>query len=240
LVAEPLLLPSTLDARFDADDRTVIVETRGGELRSFRLTRTVPLCAAQTDEIPKRTPPLPVADIVGIAATNFHADDITSFQFSPDGKLLATASKDNTACLWEMRPLQPSNGPLHRLKHSEIVNCVRFAPNGERIVTSTSERKVRVWDTRTGLPLTDWLVFNERVVAVEFSSDGKRIITDMGWSWELHLTSGPAPEWLRLLAGAIADSSETSAAQGLLTLRRELPRRPDAEAGWAKRLLEVQ
>ena len=42
------------------------------------------------------------------------------------------------------------------------------------------------------------------VSAVRFSPDGKWIVTSAGWKCRLYPLSGPAPEWLPLLAKALA------------------------------------
>src|SRR6185295_12854562 len=150
LVAEPLSLSRAVDARFEAVDQTVAVETETGDVYSFRVTRTAPLNVAPPSEAPPAKTPVPVTEICGIAATNFHTGLITMFEADPSSNLLATASTDDTACLWEMRPLKPANGPLHRLHHHDsenrVVNCVHFNRDGRRLVTSTADRRVRVWD----------------------------------------------------------------------------------------------
>jgi WD40 repeat protein len=53
--------------------------------------------------------------------------------FSPDGKTLATASRDNTVKLWNLQGEQ-----LKTLKgHSIRVNSVSFSPDGKTLATAS-------------------------------------------------------------------------------------------------------
>jgi WD40 repeat protein len=236
-VAEPLLLPGVLDARFGDDNRTVIATTEGGEQGLFRMTDTVPLRVAQKDQLPALRLPVPLTSVLGVPAARFHAEDITCFQVSPDRKVLATASADRTARLWDAHTLAPLTKPL---PHFDVVNCVCFSPDGRRLATSTADRRARVWETCSGLPLTDWLIFDEPVAAVAFSTDGRRLITASGWTWELHCADLPAAAWLVRLAEAISMATDPAAAGQLLALREELAVLPDAQSGWAKQLLGIR
>jgi hypothetical protein len=107
------------------------------------------------------------------------------------------------------------------------------------LVSSTADNKVRAWEALTGLPLTDWLVFSEPVAAVAFSADGKRVVTDSGWSWEVHVLTGKVPRWLPQLAELLVAPADPSSFERLSELRRKLADLTDPEAAWAKRLLDM-
>ena len=55
-------------------------------------------------------------------AAQAHADGVDSAQFSPDGKRVVTASRDNTARVWDAQTGQPLTEPL---KHA---GWVMFSP----------------------------------------------------------------------------------------------------------------
>ena len=62
--------------------------------------------------------------------------------FSPDGKLVVTASDDGTARLWEAA----SGRSLHTLKgHTDYVNGAVFCPDGKLVVTASIDGTARLW-----------------------------------------------------------------------------------------------
>jgi WD40 repeat protein len=62
-----------------------------------------------------------------------HKDEVLSIRFSPDGKYVLTASRDNTARLWDSR----SGNALVIMKHSDWVNSAEFSADGSSIVTKS-------------------------------------------------------------------------------------------------------
>jgi WD40 repeat protein len=83
-----------------------------------------------------------------------HEGHVTDVQFSPDGRRIATASRDMTVRLWDAANGQPLSGPL---RHDAPVERVRFEPGGERIVASTASA-ARVWDAPDfSTPPPEWL-----------------------------------------------------------------------------------
>src|SRR5262249_27353582 len=79
-----------------------------------------------------------------------HKDDVRSAVFSPDGQHVITASRDNTARLWDVR----TGDSLAVLSgHSDSVWIAAFSPDGSRIVTASSDKTARIWDATTGASL---------------------------------------------------------------------------------------
>ena len=62
-----------------------------------------------------------------------------------------SASKDETARVWDAQSGKPLTDPL---KHDREVESARFSPDGTRIVT-VSGNVARVWDAQTGKPVTE-------------------------------------------------------------------------------------
>jgi len=156
-------------------------------------------------QIPTRTPepPQPIPTVLGQPATQFHPAPITMVDTSAAGRLVATASLDKTARIWDARTLAPVTEPL---VHVAPVNCVRFSQDGLRLATSTVGGIARVWDAETGQPLTDWIHFELPVVGATFSADDTRLETSSGETWPIYCARAPAPPWLPELAEVIGGS----------------------------------
>jgi WD40 repeat protein len=75
-----------------------------------------------------------------------HRDAVTSARFSPDGRLVVTASRDHDPIVWNAR-----TGKVVRklLGHFAIVSDAAFSPDGRWIVTA-GPGKAGVWDASTG------------------------------------------------------------------------------------------
>ena len=73
-----------------------------------------------------------------------HTDSIGRIAFSPDGRLLASSSADETILLWDFK----ENWTLRELEgHSGTVTDVAFDPQGHRLASGSHDRTVRLWDT---------------------------------------------------------------------------------------------
>lgn len=105
-----------------------------------------------------------------------HNSVIYSLSISPNGTLLASASKDTTVRLWDIRVGKelPTLVRQHRLP----VRHIAFTADGRSIVTSSSNDPVlRVWDTESTGSMGITRRHKGLVGSVSFSSDGKRLVS---------------------------------------------------------------
>ena len=101
-------------------------------------------------------------------------EPMNSAAFSPDGKLIVTASSDKTARVWDVNT---GKEILSLVGHTGYVYFAAFNRDGKRIVTASSDKTARVWDFETGKPLLVLHGHTDSVNAVAFSPNSQRIVT---------------------------------------------------------------
>lgn len=70
-----------------------------------------------------------------------HGDAVNSVAFSPDGRLVLTASGDRTARLWDTATGKPVGPPM---EHRDLVVAAAFSPDGKLILTGCADHTARV------------------------------------------------------------------------------------------------
>ena len=101
---------------------------------------------------------------------NGHEGSVTDIVYSPDGSLIATASKDGNVRLWDAAdgsPIRTHSG------HGGGVNSIAFSPDGALLASGSDDRTAKLWNVADGsLVRTLFPLMESRVVEVEFSPDG--------------------------------------------------------------------
>ena len=108
-----------------------------------------------------------------------HRDTVEGVAFSPDGKWIASGSRDNTLKVWDAATGQVT---LTLKGHTDGVNSLAFSPDGKRIVSGgISDPTLKVWDAATGQVTLTLTGHAQGLNSVAFSPDGKRIASG---SWD--------------------------------------------------------
>jgi WD40 repeat protein len=115
------------------------------------------------------------------AALEGHAHAVASLDFSPDGKLLASAGGFATR-LWDTATWQSASAHLEH--HPEML-CVRFSPDGKLLAISDGEfdlphykvlpTEIILWDVSARAEVRRLRGHTNSIFALAFSPDGKTL-----------------------------------------------------------------
>ncbi len=124
-----------------------------------------------------------------------HSSYVTGCAFSPDGKLIVSASWDGTLKVWDAE-----SGELQRTLegHSSVVNGCAFSPDGKVIISASWDRTLKVWDAQSGEMLLTLEGHSDCLNSCVFSPDGKLIASTLQ-SGTLNIRNARSGEILRAI-----------------------------------------
>jgi DNA-directed RNA polymerase specialized sigma24 family protein len=103
-----------------------------------------------------------------------HTEAVTAVAFRADGKQLATAGRDGSVRIWDLR----RGKELRANPTGSAVRALAFRPDGRQLATvAEQDRRVHVWATGTGQLQLTLEGHNFPVTCVAYSPDGRRLAT---------------------------------------------------------------
>ncbi|HEY0548161.1 MAG TPA: protein kinase, partial [Verrucomicrobiae bacterium] len=115
----------------------------------------------------------------------FHDGPLNEAQFSPDGKLIASATSGGTVRVFKADTGEMSFPPI---KIHRQVRTIQFSPDSSKLLTLTGEAGIsawdfgiaEIWDTLTGQLLGRFGPEGESVESAQFSPDGTKLAVGSG------------------------------------------------------------
>lgn len=102
-----------------------------------------------------------------------HKDYVTCMQFSPDGYLLASGSRDNSVKIWD---LILSKEIFTLNSHEKAVNKIVFNSSGNLLASCGKDGKIILWDAKSGTKIRNLLECKTSINSIAFSYDDKYLV----------------------------------------------------------------
>lgn len=164
------------------------------------------------DDAAGRPPPVLLADLAELSSDLLfqgHQASVNDLDISPDGKLLLSASKDQSVRLWDALTAQPLDRFSH---HHDWVTSVAFSPDGRLAASGAWEGRAAIWEAAPAReaeqPVKPFPAHPGGVNALAFSPDSS-ILASAGEDAQVRLWSASggsesasleADLWLRAVA----------------------------------------
>ena len=102
-----------------------------------------------------------------------HSKYVTSADWHPSGKFVATGGFDNSIILWNVE-----SGKQIRLynRHTDAVWSVEFSPDGKQLLSSSADQTVKLYDVLTGKVIHSWDAPKDEVRQAYFSPNGQYVM----------------------------------------------------------------
>jgi WD40 repeat protein len=106
-----------------------------------------------------------------------HRDEVWHLEFSHDGSMLATASKDNTVIIYDTTSWTPISRLNQQKPHNECGVCyVSWSPDDTYILACSQARELAIYQARTGTRVGAVDHFHYPVTTAAWAPDGQSFI----------------------------------------------------------------
>ena len=103
-----------------------------------------------------------------------HNNFIRSCKFSPDVRVLASASDDKTVKLWDFTSRQQI---VQFCDHDQQVNSVRFHPDGTCVASGSCDRTIKIWDIRSQRLIQHYDAHSDEINEIDFHPNGRYLLS---------------------------------------------------------------
>ncbi|MFC2130606.1 caspase family protein [Bacteroidota bacterium] len=124
-----------------------------------------------------------------------HLSGITAVKISPNEKIFATGSKDQTIKLWDLE----TGLLLHTLVgHKADITDISFSNSGDSLATSSPDKTIRIWDTKTGGVIKVISNSQSSFTSVDFHPYNRMLLSSSLYEisiWDLTKDNSKADYW---------------------------------------------
>ena len=106
-----------------------------------------------------------------------HQGIIHSLDFSTDGRLIVSGSRDETVRIWDRVDGTSKVLIINDHNSSAGITSVAISPNGQYVAAGSIDAVVRVWDVSTGQLVEKLRGHRKSVHSVAFTLDGKGLVS---------------------------------------------------------------
>lgn len=123
---------------------------------------------------------------------------IYSVAFSPDGKILASSSGDNTIKLWN---LQTQKEIATLTGHISLIYGVAFSPDGKTLASASTDKTIKLWNVKNQKEIASLRMYTSSLYSIAFSPDGKKLAyvddnTIKLWTWDFDKLMALGCNWI--------------------------------------------